>query len=274
MDAKSIQVKVGSGPKSVRIVHISDTHQKENVFLKNIPFGDILVHSGDFSHFWKKMTEDNYEQLLKAFNEFLGKLPHKHKIFVSGNHETRLPFHSKEDIQALLSNCVYLQDSAVVIEGIKFYGSPWTHTKHGFIGSAAHIKSMWERIPVDTDVLITHHPPYNILDSAYLMHWGCRDLRDRVLKIRPKIHLFGHVHDDAGVQVIENVLFSNAAMHGKGKPVVIDFHYISPSEQKQQAATSSETTAAEKSKILTKSASPLCSDSIQPSSQPEPAISS
>jgi len=193
------------------------------------------------------MGEDTYEELLDAFNAFLGKLPHKYKIFVAGNHESRLPFHTKEDIAKRLSNCTYLQDSAVVIEGTKFYGSPWTHTRKGFTGSADHIRGMWERIPEDTDVLITHSPPHDVLDLAWdpngwnerehepcrvckrshqeFLHWGCRDLRQRVFKIRPKMHLFGHVHDDTGVKVIDNVLFSNAAMDLHRQPVVIDYRY-------------------------------------------------
>lgn len=104
---------------------------------------------------------------MEDFNNFLGSLPHKHKIFVAGNHEIAFNEYSKKEIQKMLSNCIYLQDSSVEIMGIKFYGSPWTtSSRMGFSCPRAEIYKKWKKISKNTDILITHMPPHNILDLA------------------------------------------------------------------------------------------------------------
>lgn len=106
--------------KRVRIIHISDTHSLHDDFLRDIPDGDILIHSGDFVNCFLP-----YNKTLTELDTFLGKLPHKYKIFVAGNHEGALEKHTPEDIQRQLHNTVYLQDSGVTLLGIKIYGTPW-----------------------------------------------------------------------------------------------------------------------------------------------------
>jgi len=207
-------IKVGNvqnpNAKKVRIVHLSDTHLRHDCYLPQLPHGDILVHSGDFAKIgWKRLlVTPNYRDHLKQMNDFFGKVPHKHKIFVGGNHDMALSIKTKEEIKTLIPNITYLQDSSVEIEGIKFHGSPWTSQKftsyaRGFVQPIGKFEHHWKLIPEDTDVLITHSPPEGLLDLSRVKfqavrpypvcnyncvpqhegieHWGCRQLREEVL---------------------------------------------------------------------------------------------
>ena len=154
-------------PRIVRIVHISDTHLRHDEFLARIPHGDILVHSGDFTDYCFRKRWDwirEFHKDIAELNHFLEHLPHKHKIFVAGNHDIAFSYQTPEKIQSLLTNVVYLQDSSVIIEGIKFYGAPWMlHRRwafaNGFALKEQEYRKKWEVIPDDTDVLVTHVPP-------------------------------------------------------------------------------------------------------------------
>ena len=168
-------VKVGNidnGKKKVRIVHISDTHLQHDRFLPNIPEGDILVHSGDFCRIgWKRLlvNPDN-DGFLRSINDFFEKLPHKHKILVAGNHDMVLDIGSSDEVQKKIPNVIYLQDSSVSIEGINFHGSPWTFYKwtsynRGFCREKGKIEHNWDKIPQDTNVLVTHLPPHGVMDT-------------------------------------------------------------------------------------------------------------
>eukprot|EP00094_Tigriopus_californicus_P014346 TCALIF_13913-PA protein Name:"Similar to MPPED1 Metallophosphoesterase domain-containing protein 1 (Homo sapiens)" AED:0.11 eAED:0.11 QI:0/0.33/0.25/0.75/1/1/4/317/435 len=191
----------------VRIVCMSDTHSRLDHFKHPIPNGDIFIHAGDFT------TVGSQEQVVK-FNEFLGQLPHSHKLVIAGNHETTFDprvrgkrFQSQEKhntaetMSDLLTNCTYLQDFGIEIQGIKFYGSPWTPDfSYSWAFNASRgsaIRSKWDQIPDDTDVLITHGPPLGHLDRTDAgKHVGCEDLMKRVVtEIKPKFHIFGHIHE-------------------------------------------------------------------------------
>merc|ERR1712049_61100 len=101
----------------------------------------------------------------------------------------------------ILTNCVYLEESAVYIKGIKFYGCPFSRkgnsTNDAFQMSTEELKSKWEKIPFDTDILITHMPPYGINDMVKHSPdpQGCKHLLYEVTeRIKPKLHLYGHIH--------------------------------------------------------------------------------
>jgi Icc-related predicted phosphoesterase len=192
----------------VRIVHISDTHQSHEAFKPSIPDGDILIHSGDFAAynlFRRAFKEYDYLNQIKSINQFFNQLPHRHKIFVAGNHELHFDQQPVERTQSLITSATYLQDSSVVIEGIKFFGTPWTEFRPSssataFTAASDELKAFWDLIPSDTDVLVTHHPPLHILDLGQFlarkykkkfcetcsehheryMHYGCPHLRDSI----------------------------------------------------------------------------------------------
>eukprot|EP01084_Bolivina_argentea_P150265 262432_1 len=221
----------------VSIVHISDTHNKHKYYNKNIPNGDILIHTGDF--LYKCKTSEMYEKQIVSFNDWIGKLPHKIKIVICGNHEGIFADMDIEFIHKTLSNVTYyLQDSYVTLYGIKFYGTPWTFntsTNKAFgidEKNEDELNKKFDLIPNDTDILLTHLPPFNIHDLAWrkfydfkdkcnicnefhqrYAHWGSKHLLKQIIKrIKPVACLFGHVHDSAGKSKKKNILFCNSAM--------------------------------------------------------------
>ncbi|CAM9666607.1 unnamed protein product, partial [Discosporangium mesarthrocarpum] len=126
------------------------------------------------------------------------------------------------------SNAIYLEDSGAVVEGLKFYGSPWTNSCHmvsftppGFSCRGDKLKEMWAKIPAGVDILLTHMPPYKMLDLAYA-HWGSWDLMDRVEELAPKVHIFGHVHNSHGTRRNGRTVFINAAQDLHVQPIFFD----------------------------------------------------
>ncbi len=181
----------------MQILHLSDTHSKHRL-LQNLPPADIIIHSGDVS--WNGLEDEVLD-----FMEWFGALPYKYKIFIAGNHDDCL-FGS--NIDGLPENCFYLSNSGVTIEGVKFYGVPM-FTEDGISGDY-DINIL--KIPNDTDVLITHQPPLGVLDSSENIHYGDHNLLQIVLKIQPKYHLFGHIHDAYGIEKRGETLFVNASI--------------------------------------------------------------
>lgn len=175
----------------MRIVCISDTHNLKPV----VPDGDVLIHAGDLT-----MT-GGIAELVKAA-DWLASLPHKHKVIIAGNHD----FCLQERIEArfLLSErgLTYLCERGETVAGLSIYGSPWTPAFGDWAFMAkrgAPMMEKWERIPHGLDVLVTHGPPYGILDSTIRGEKvGCEDLLSQVRLKRPRLHVFGHIHEARG----------------------------------------------------------------------------
>lgn len=236
----AVRVK-GADCRRVTVVVISDTHgmhrELSHPRTGDMPEGDILIHCGDMVQRSDKLAD------FEDFNRWLGSLPYKHKVVIAGNHEYAFSKdgHQRmavDEVQALLSNAIYLQDSAVTLEGLTIHGSPW-NTSHGmaFSESRKTIGRRWDLIPPGVDVLVTHMPPYKIpkapgcppiedeespedfaryMDiAANMKHWGCRELRRVVsdASTAPRVHCFGHVHEGAGWGMLDDkrTLFINAA---------------------------------------------------------------
>lgn len=136
-------------------------------------------------------------------------LPYKHKIFICGNHDDCL---YGANIDGLDSNVHYLCNSGVEIEGEKFYGVPM------FMGDCITDRQFrnYEKIPTDTDVLITHSPAYGILDFDDNLNYGSEELLSRISSIELKAHLFGHIHAQHGVKIVGNTIYSNGAIMNAG----------------------------------------------------------
>ena len=179
------------------ILHLSDTHSKHNE-LRNLPPADIIIHSGDISF-------AGSENEVMDFIEWFGALPYKYKIFIAGNHDDCL---FGANIDGLPQNCFYLCNSSVTIQGVKFYGTPM------FMEDAisGDYDANMQKIPSDTNVLITHQPPYCILDYSANINYGDRNLLQIVLKTKPKYHLFGHIHGAYGIEKSEQTTFVNSAI--------------------------------------------------------------
>lgn len=207
-----------------KIVAISDTHGMYREL--DIPEGDILIHSGDILG---QGTLDNLED----FNAWLRTLPHKHKVIIAGNHDwcfQDFPEESRE----MLTNGVYLEDESAIVEGIKIYGSPWQPRFFDWafnLNRGPAIREKWDLIPDDTEILLTHGPAWSILDqttSEYaIRNVGCQDLFDALERVKPKLHVFGHIHEGYGHQVVDNTLCVNASVNTKryrpnNPPIVIN----------------------------------------------------
>jgi predicted phosphohydrolase len=198
----------------VRLVLLADTHGFH--WDINIPDGDILIFAGDYC-----LYGDIDE--LEDFNTFLGQLPHQHKIVVAGNHDICLERYPQQSINHLI-NAVYLQDQAITLLGIKFYGSSWQPEFQNWafnlpFGEA--LRQKWDLIPEDTDVLITHGPPYGYGDlTVDTHHAGDQELLDAVRRIKPKINVFGHIHEGYGSYKIRKTRLINASIcDGLYRPV-------------------------------------------------------
>ena len=192
---------------SLTIVLISDTHELHREV--EVPPGDILIHAGDFT-----MNSKSAEKLLD-FNEWLGELPHAYRVVIPGNHDSIVEDASR---RSLITNATLLINESVEIMGLKFWGSPTTPLlgeAFGVVSDTARAK-LYSRIPADTDILVTHGPPYGILDQTpgSNRHEGCQQLFAAVLRVKPMLHVFGHVHGAYGTYGTNDTLFVNAALPG------------------------------------------------------------
>lgn len=215
----------------MKICSISDTHSLHRQV--EIPECDVLICSGDISY---KGEQD----IVNDFIIWFGTQQPKHKILVFGNHEVGYSNHlSKKFIksQDLIkqNNIHYLQNSEVIIDNLKFYGSPATPYFYGWewnFQRGSDISRVWNKIPQDTDILITHGPAYSILDYVPSLnnrdpHQGCKDLLNKINTLNLKAHICGHIHGSYGTIIRNNMRFVNAAIcdesyKASNKPIVFD----------------------------------------------------
>lgn len=197
----------------MRIVCLSDTHNCNNQI--EVPDGDILIHAGDAT-----VRGTVFE--ITQFANWFSSLPHKHKIFVAGNHDWLFETDNALSRSLLDKSITYLQDSFVEIEGLKIYGSPWQPRFYDWafnLNRGVELAEKWKLIPLDTDVLITHGPPNGILDEVprkyFIENTGCEELRKRVETLaefgKLKLHVFGHIHCGYGQDEQFGVKFVNAS---------------------------------------------------------------
>lgn len=218
----------------MKVWHISDTHGLHGHL--QVPDGiDIVVHSGDASNY-----KDPYrnESELRAFIDWFATLPIPTKVFVPGNHDTSLEkglitrdLIEHRGIQLLINE-------EKEINGLRFWGSPFTprYGNWSYMKDRGTINRLWDQIPDGLDVLITHGPPYGILDATYnhqnkVELVGCSALRKRVTKVPPRFMLFGHVHstDDirnAGTRTVCGLptVFSNGSCCDDGRMAAVTSH--------------------------------------------------
>lgn len=225
----------------MKIVCISDTHSLHYRMTEKVPYGDFLLHAGDL------MNSGRDAEDIVEFLDWFAAFPHPHKIFIAGNHDhyfEKRPEQAKgfiddknaELLAAGLPQLIYLQDSEIVINGLKFYGSPWQPEFCNWafnVPRGEELEKIWAKIPDDTDVLITHGPPKGILDWTQYdkLNVGCEALLPRVMKIKPKLHLFGHIHEAYGVHEENGTTFVNASINNLryspiNKPFVFDFDVL------------------------------------------------
>jgi len=234
----------------MKIACVSDMHGHLEHAAGGFPEADVLICAGDLvANVSRSVRQDIFLQRfeLEAFNELLGRLPYKHKIVIAGNHDWAL--YRDEHAKNILTNCTYLQDSGVEIDGVKFWVSPWVPWFYDWAfmfhewdkqKGGPEAQKKWAEIPVDTDVLITHGPAYGILDeNPRGVLCGCKFLKDRLSEVKPKIHVFGHIHCSYGKAVCAGTTYINAAlcdeMHNPVHPIqVVEIPTPPKAEEKKE----------------------------------------
>ena len=214
----------------MRITFISDTHTKHNNLKEDLPGGDLIIHAGDIS-------SRGYEHELQNFSKWFNKLDqYKNKVFIAGNHDWLFQNDPDEayHIIEFYKNIKYLQDSAYFVDGVKIWGSPWqpVFLKWAFNlpRNGLKLAEKWNNIPEDVDILITHGPAFGNLDIVIneTENLGCELLINRIEKIKPKIHVCGHIHSGYGYKFNGDTHFINASVLDERysytqKPLTVDW---------------------------------------------------
>lgn len=190
---------------------ISDTHTKHRELEQDLIGGDLLIHCGDVSSRGKPSE-------IEEFLDWFSTRPYTFKIFIAGNHDFFFQ-DGYETVNNLLKNypdIIYLQDSGYNIDGLKIWGSPWQpwflDWAFNLPRNGKELQEKWDIIPYDTDILITHGPPFGIGDqTTKKFNVGCNFLRHKVDQIRPTLHCFGHIHEGYGELKTTHTTFINGS---------------------------------------------------------------
>ena len=232
----------------MKIIAVSDTHHRYGRGSASYPElktpeGDVLVHAGDIA-----MMGEVAE--LCFFNEWLGRQPQRVKLVVPGNHDWLFQ-RDFSFARSLITNGKVLCDERFVVDDQIFWGSPWQPNFYNWafqLPRGERLAEKWALIPDDTNFLITHGGPKGFGDrvqrwedsrpsfdgrtqvaepTGYYEDVGCEDLLSRVLVVKPKYHVFGHVHVGHGIRRGLHTCFINASICNekyvhRNPPVVIN----------------------------------------------------
>jgi Icc-related predicted phosphoesterase len=207
--------------------------------LKKIPEGDLFVISGDLTNMG---THDEILQFIEDVKNIRRAIQFKEVIITAGNHD----FGFQDDggtVRHFIGDAfTYLEDEEFMFEGKKIYGSPWQPYFYDWAfnfdpldstNDFKHARSIWAKIPIDTNILITHGPPKGILDLVVRQrkNAGCPILLERIQELaKLQMHVFGHIHreiDEQKVVTKKGVKFVNASTCNEqyepiNPPIVID----------------------------------------------------
>ena len=216
----------------MKIVAISDTHNRHKHLTSKgmgdlLPESDLLIHAGDLTG---QGLKGEVESILKWFEEIAPRYTNG-VVFIAGNHdrsfdpkfnlesETEKPLWLQEALSSLPSSVQYLENESIIIDGLKIWGSPITPWFHGDRWAfnkrrGFDIAEVWDRIPVDTDVIVTHGPSAGKLDFTTYdkLYVGCENLRYKIKALKPKLHIFGHIHEGYGMDYDDDTTYYNASI--------------------------------------------------------------
>ena len=220
----------------MKITFISDTHTKHKQVTSSLPGGDLLIHAGDFTSMGYK------HEIQQFFKWFSGLNNYTHKIVIAGNHDLMFEDDLKQakEIISEYPNATYLQDDLELIgddysTAVKVYGSPWQPEFYNWAFNLPRmgweLQQKWDDIPVGVDILVTHGPAWGHLDTVVgqNMHLGCELLANRINIVKPKIHVFGHIHTGYGYKFDNGTHYFNAAVLNEQyictqKPLTVDWN--------------------------------------------------
>lgn len=214
----------------MRIVALSDLH---GILPANLPACDLLLLAGDLCPVEDHRVDFQAQWLDTTFRAWLGGVPARKVIGVAGNHDfifERAPHTVPQDLP-----WTYLQDSGATFEGLKIWGTPWQpwFFNWAFNGQPDELKATWARIPDGTDILVVHGPPHGYGDgvphhrTGQIRHTGCPHLLKRIETLRPRLVLFGHIHEgrgqwQLGPTTLANVTLVDVAYQPVHLPWIID----------------------------------------------------
>lgn len=201
----------------MKIVAISDTHNYTNGDF-NVPDGDLLIHAGD-------ATFNGYSKEIEKFGQWFRKLPHKHKIFVPGNHDTLFEDSEGAALTAFFGEPSYrvrsregvtvLINDFMIVDGLKIYGHSWTPYFGGWaynVRDSREMSHLLSGVPSDTDIVISHGPPYGVGDvNIKGENCGCKVLRKKISSIEPRYVFCGHIHEGYGGYRFGNIEVFNVS---------------------------------------------------------------
>lgn len=192
----------------MNILCISDTHGRHRNL--KLPKAELLLFAGDMGARSFLQLED-FTNWLAAID-----LPAERKIIIAGNNDGVFEQQPQESRKYLDGIAIYLENSSCTVDGINIYGTPVSLAFRNLffnIPDDGNIQKYWDMIPQDTDILITHQPPFGILDSDFRKkHLGCPRLFARVKEIKPRLHCFGHIHGGYGAKTTDGTTFVNASV--------------------------------------------------------------
>lgn len=205
----------------MKIVALADTH---GVFHNiDIPDGDILIVAGDW-------TSQGGIHACINFARWIDEQPHKYKLYIPGNHE--VGFEENSSLEGLILSGTNINKKLINIEGINIFGFSYTLPFNNWAFSMnEEFQEYYFKIvaPTNVDILVTHGPPFGILDSEkYQINLGSKALLDYVKEIQPKLHIFGHIHGGYGINntAMPNTLFANVSLMDRikivNKPMVFE----------------------------------------------------
>ena len=204
----------------MRITVISDTHTKHHQLTNDLIGGDLIIHAGDIS------SMGYFEEIKDFCNWYESLNQYDNSVFIAGNHDWGFQ-NNKVQISSLVDSyewITYLEDSKLTFvnkeatEMCSIWGTPWQPEFHNWAFNLPRngweLQEKWMRIPSDIDILVTHGPPFGILDvSSYgNVNAGCELLLEAVKVKKPKIHIFGHIHSGFGYQYVDGTHHINASM--------------------------------------------------------------
>lgn len=192
-----------------RVIATSDFHGR----LPEIEETDLLLIAGDICP--SKQPPEQSIWLDTTFRSWLDKVPAKEIVLIAGNHD-----HIFEKAPELVPKNLkfhYLQDSSITLFGITIYGTPWQLPFWGsFNLSDGRLTEIYKKIPEHVDIIISHGPPFGICDTIIngksVIHTGSTALKKRVLEVKPKFCIFGHIHNAYGSKIEEEITFANVSL--------------------------------------------------------------
>jgi Icc-related predicted phosphoesterase len=212
----------------MKIVAVSDLH---GFLPDNVPPCDLLLLAGDICPIEDHSFNFHCDWMRYQFRAWLERTPARKIVGIAGNHD--LLFERASVLVPRDLPWTYLQDSGIEYAGLKIWGTPWQpwFFEWAFNGNPELLEKKWRLIPKDTDILVVHGPPHGYGDGVPerggVRHAGCPLLLKRIEEIKPRLVVFGHIHEgrgewQLGPTKLANVTLLDAAYNVRYEPYVVE----------------------------------------------------